>query len=454
MKYIEKKKRQWKTYKAMAGIEMDNKKNQPKIEKLQIDVDVDQNEEIIDKIKNISKKEFQIIETKKDGNCLFYSILKSIKENIVKHTELRQIVCDYIESNDYETDVIFEEEKCKTKNEYVKKLRKNGEYANDIALEAIAKYTDIIIGIYKEDKRYENNPWTIIDIPKEKKIKGVILIHLLQGDAKVTGHYSAIKLFNNHNLGKITFNDFENIKPERKRERDSDIEMFNTNEIKILIYNCRSIRDYMKKIFLLDLLRNFDIDVALLQETFLIEEDKFYLEGYKIFRADNQIRRKGVAILINNKLDVDSTKLAADPNGRFIKVRIKNRDDINYTTISSIYLEPEGDLLNINDIALESNIFGGDMNNANTDFDRKGVFHLKNIIIEDEIQFENKYLTDHPILIGKAKFRTNKIKNKESMKILNMNNVNENNNKIAEFKNNENPILFFEPHKTIYIDKI
>ena len=42
--------------------------------------------------------------------------------------------------------------------------------------------------------------------------------------------------------------------------------MFNTNEIKILIYNCRSIRDYMKKIFLLDLLRNFDIDVALLQK--------------------------------------------------------------------------------------------------------------------------------------------------------------------------------------------
>jgi len=48
----------------------------------------------------------------------------------------------------------------------------------------------------------------------------------------------------------------------------------------------------MKKIFLLELLRNFDIDVALLQETFLIEKDKFYIEGYKIFKADIQIRKK------------------------------------------------------------------------------------------------------------------------------------------------------------------
>ena len=63
------------------------------------------------------------------------------------------------------------------------------------------------------------------------------MIHLLQGDAKGTGHYSAIKLFSKHNLGKISFNDFENTKPGRKRERGSDIEMFNTNEIKILIYN-------------------------------------------------------------------------------------------------------------------------------------------------------------------------------------------------------------------------
>ena len=55
MKYIEKKKRQWEAYKAMAGIEMDSKKNQPKIEKIQIDVDVEGKEEIKDKIKNMGR---------------------------------------------------------------------------------------------------------------------------------------------------------------------------------------------------------------------------------------------------------------------------------------------------------------------------------------------------------------------------------------------------------------
>ena len=276
MKYIEKKKRQWETYKAISGIEIDMKKNQPKIKKIKIDVEKDNKKEIIDKIKGISKKDFQTLETKKDGNCLFYSILKSIKEKEIKHLELRQIICDYIELTNYESDIIFEEENCKTKSEYITKIRKNGEYANDIALEALAKQNYLIIGIYKEDQRYENNPWTIIDIPENKKIKGVILIHLLQGNATGTGHYSGIKLFDNHNLGKITFEDIERIKKQENLNQNSDIEMLNTNELKVLIYNCRSIRDYMKRIFLLDLLRNYDIDIALLQETHLRKRQNIY----------------------------------------------------------------------------------------------------------------------------------------------------------------------------------
>ena len=120
--------------------------------------------------------------------------------------------------------------------------------------------------------------------------------------------------------------------------------MMDKTNLKIIIFNCRSIRDYFKRIFLLDVLRSNDIDIALLQETFLIEQDKLYIDSYKIYRADNQIRRKGVAILINTKIDVESTKLASDPNGRYVKVRIKNRTNIQCTTIAIIYLEPEGNL--------------------------------------------------------------------------------------------------------------
>ena len=152
--------------------------------------------------------------------------------------------------------------------------------------------------------------------------------------------------------------------------------MMDKTNLKIIIFNCRSIRDYFKRIFLLDVLRSNDIDIALLQETFLIEQDKLYIDGYKIYRADNQIRRKGVAILINTKIDVESTKLASDPNGRYVKVRIKNRTNIQCTTIASIYLEPDVNLDSINETAFNADIIGGDLNKASTDLQTKGVFHL------------------------------------------------------------------------------
>ena len=188
--------------------------------------------------------------------------------------------------------------------------------------------------------------------------------------------------------------------------------------LKTLIFNCRSIRDYYKKIMLIDILRSNEIDIALLQETFLIEEDKFYIEGYKIYRADNQIRRKGVAILINTKLDVECIKLATDPNGRYIKVRMKNRENGNSTTISSIYIEPEGTILDINEVALESDIIGGDLNKADSGLHTKGVFHFKNIRITDELDLKNRDILDHPILIGETDFATWKIPEKEKIIIL------------------------------------
>ena len=71
---------------------------------------------------------------------MFYSILKSLNIKESKHMELRAITADYIETINYEEEkAIFQEENCNTKSEYAKKLRKNGYYANYIALEAISK---------------------------------------------------------------------------------------------------------------------------------------------------------------------------------------------------------------------------------------------------------------------------------------------------------------------------
>ena len=173
-------------------MEIDYKRNQPKIEKTIIDILNDKKDKVINKIKNLTKQEFSKIEAKANGNCMFYAILKSIKENEIKHMEMRQIVPDYITQINYDNEeAIFREEKCRTKYEYANKLRKNGAYANDIALEAIAKMTNFLIGIYKSDERYKQNPWTIIDTSNDE-YKGIILLHFNQGYPKGTGHYSGI----------------------------------------------------------------------------------------------------------------------------------------------------------------------------------------------------------------------------------------------------------------------
>lgn len=209
-----------------------------------------------------------------------------------------------------------------------------------------------------------------------------------QGEANGTGHYSGIKLFNIHNFGNIRFNDFENAS-KIEYNNNEEVQMMNTNQLNVLIFNCRTIREYYKKLLLIDILRSKDIDIALLQETFLIEEDKLYSDGYKIYRADNQIRRKGVAILVNTKIDVDCTKLAADPNGRFIKIRIKNRDSMNSINISSLYPETNGNIENINETAMEAQIIGGDLIDAPTKLNKYDVFHLKNIEIIEQLDVEN-----------------------------------------------------------------
>ena len=147
---------------------------------------------------------------------------------------------------------------------------------------------------------------------------------------------------------------FRNIKIKSNR---IDIQMKNKNELNVMIMNTRTIRDYLKRILVMDLLRNKEVDIAFVNETFLLKTDKLYLEGYKIFRDDNCIqRRKGVAIIINRNLNINIQRIAADPNGRFVKVRIQNRETSETLTCSCVYLEPNGDINDINKIIFASDV--------------------------------------------------------------------------------------------------
>lgn len=76
----------------------------------------------------------------------------------------------------------------------------------------------------------------------------------------------------------------------------------NSKRLRILSWNAQSIANYTK-IFELNLLqKNEEIDVVCLQETFLNEDQKLFLIGYKIFRQDRNARGGGVAIAVKSDI--------------------------------------------------------------------------------------------------------------------------------------------------------
>ena len=106
-------------------------------------------------------------------------------------------------------------------------------------------------------------------------------------------------------------------------------------------------------------------------------------------------------ILVNKSLNIDIQRLCADPNSKFVKIRLKNRMDDNSLTISCSYLEPTDELEDINQIIFDSDIISGDFNEAITRLNKLGVYHYKGITIEDEFKFSDRKIFDHPIIFEK-----------------------------------------------------
>ena len=181
---------------------------------------------------------------------------------------------DYIQNTNYdeEEDTLFKEENCDTKKEYIEKERSDGYFLSGIILETMVKKTHLIVRIYKNDARYRGEPWSIIE-PIDERIDGVVLLFLEQGELCQTGHYQGIKLFNKHNLGVILMNTFRR---NNTNLGQSFIHMKDKLSLNVLIIKWRLIRDYLKRILLIDILRSKEIDVALLQEIFLLKKDPLY----------------------------------------------------------------------------------------------------------------------------------------------------------------------------------
>lgn len=74
---------------ATSGLEFVTESKQPLIQKIQIDIKEDKKETVIQKIKDLSKEDFQKLKVKGDGNCMVRAIIRSIGEDELKHPELR-----------------------------------------------------------------------------------------------------------------------------------------------------------------------------------------------------------------------------------------------------------------------------------------------------------------------------------------------------------------------------
>ena len=119
-----------------------------------------------------------------------------------------------------------------------------------------------------------------------------------------------------------------------------------------------------KRGYLVQMLYEENIQIALLQETMLQEKNKLFIKGFKIYRADSPINRRGIAILISNQLDCKSYSIIKDPFGRYLQVKLRNERCNQEMTISTAYVEPneEDNLAIISQQIWESPIFAGDLN--------------------------------------------------------------------------------------------
>ena len=137
----------------------------------------------------------------------------------------------------------------------------------------------------------------------KSKASSVLLLHYKESEDNTkdqTQHYSGYdisKLKLNQNKIKTAILE-EIIKQKEKHENNEQINQ-KENEINILVWNANSLKDYTKKLFLIETMLVNKIHIALIQETMLKDKDKMYIKGYRIYRSNSEFRR-GTAIMVSN----------------------------------------------------------------------------------------------------------------------------------------------------------
>ena len=144
------------------------------------------------------------------------------------------------------------------------------------------------------------------------------------------------------------------------------------------------------------------IDICCINETWLLDTHSLYIRGFKIYRANAGIKRRGCAILISSRLNSQAQPIRKDPEGRYLKLKLKANDNSNSFTIATIYLEPDKEHHPevIPQDIFESDIILGDLNQAITGYTKyERVYHVKGIETLDHIEEIPKGISDHNMII-------------------------------------------------------
>ena len=146
---------------------------------------------------------------------------------------------------------------------------------------------------------------------------------------------------------------------------------FNSSKLKLAHINIRSCRNKVVEISLF--LKENDIDILTLNETWLKSNFKLDIPNYNITRNDRPRRRGGgVAILVRNdiKFDIIDTCSTVNTDNEAITILLKDSHDP--ISITTIYIPPGSNinttLLNNIKNSADNIIITGDLNAKHTDF--------------------------------------------------------------------------------------
>ena len=170
-------------------------KNVPPIIKPEEVKENDEPAEMEEKIKKSRIEDYEIKETRSDGNCLYRSILNAAEMPEEAHKELRIEVADMVEKSQLQP-AVFSEQGCKNKDEYAGKVRGDKFFGGYIEMQILAREWNVWFAIYLSDERYAQTRWNIIKGSEERKPRKILTLKLTQGqivNRDIDGHYDSMK---------------------------------------------------------------------------------------------------------------------------------------------------------------------------------------------------------------------------------------------------------------------